>query len=122
MSRAFVGRARDWDEAGLNLTISGELGASIHLAIPRLAEALAEIASRPLTPRFVVAALNITTRERLRWTEDGRLPGSGAVPTHRAAHVVAVPTYAVSMVEGLLARPEVIAAWRDQDALDRRAG
>jgi hypothetical protein len=67
-----------------------------------------------------VAALNITKRERLRWTKDGRLPRSGAVLVKRA-HVVAVPTYAVSLVEELMALPAILAIWRDQDALETRA-
>ena len=40
---------------------------------------------------------------------------------HRA-HTVSVPTCAVSLVEALIARPEVLAARRNQAALETRAG
>jgi hypothetical protein len=108
-------------EAGWTLRVSTAQKAAARFVLWRVAEVLAEIASRPLTPRLLVTALNITTKERLRWTKDGRLPRSGAVLVKRA-HVVAVPTYAVSLVEELIARPDIIAAWRDQDALETRAG
>jgi len=42
-------------------------------------------------------------------------------PINRA-QVIAVPTYAVSLVEELIARPEVIEEWRDQDASEAGAG
>jgi hypothetical protein len=103
--RAFRKYAPHWGDSGLELRISGENAASAHFVMPHLAEALAEIANRSLTPRFLVAALKITTRERLRWTKDGRLPKSGEVRTYRAAHLVVVPTYAISLVEELIARP-----------------
>jgi hypothetical protein len=121
LKQAFANCSPDWDEAGWTLTVSTAQGATAQLVLPCLVEVLAEIASRPLTPRLLVAALNITKRERLRWTKDGRLPRSGAVLVKRA-HVVAVPTYAVSLVEELIARPDILAAWRDQDALKARAG
>jgi hypothetical protein len=56
-----------------------------------LVEALPEIAWRPLTPRFLLAALNITTRERLRWTKDGRLALVGRVQAQRST-AFSVPT------------------------------
>jgi hypothetical protein len=121
LNQAFADCSPDWGEAGFALTIPTTQGAAARLVLPRVAEVLAEIASRPLTPRLPVTALYITTKERLRWTKDGRLPRSGAVLVKRV-HVVAVPTYAVSLVEELIARPEILAAWRDQDALETRAG
>ena len=121
LNQAFADCSPDWDEAGWTLRVSAAQGAAARFALPRVAEDLAEIASRPLTPRLLVAALNITTKERLRWTKDGRLPRSGAVLIKRA-HVIAVPTYAVSLVEELMAQPDILAAWRDQDALETRAG
>jgi hypothetical protein len=121
LKRAFAACSRDWDDTGLELTVSADQATSARLAIPRLAKTLAEIAFRPLAPRFLVAALNITTRERLRWTKDGRLPTSDAVLINRA-QVIAIPTYAVSLVEELSARPDILAAWREQDALEARAG
>jgi hypothetical protein len=80
-----------------------------------LAEALTRIAWRPLTPRLVVMALGISGRERARWTKDGRLPPSGQVFAHRG-HLLSVPTYSVGLVEELLAHPEILTVWREQDA------
>jgi hypothetical protein len=40
----------------------------------------------------------------------------------KKAHVVPVPTYAISLVEELIVRPDILAAWRDQDALETGAG
>src|SRR5580700_6776554 len=57
-----------------------------------LAEALARIAWRPLTPRLVAAALGISGQERARWTKDGRLPQSGQVLVRRGP-LLSVPTY-----------------------------
>ena len=73
------------------------------------------IAWRPLTPRLVAAVLGmISGQERARWSKDGRLPTSG--PAHfRRASTIAVPTYSVAVIERLLASPEILAAWRDQD-------
>jgi hypothetical protein len=118
LNQAFADCSQDWDETGFALMIPITQVAAARSVFPRLAEALAEIASRPLTPCLLVAALNVTKRERLRWTKDGRLPRSGAVLVKRA---VAVLTYAVSLVEELMAQPDILAIWRDQDALETRA-
>jgi hypothetical protein len=117
LNQAFANCAPGWDEAGSTLTIPTAQAAAARLVLLRVVAALAEIASRPLTPRLLAAALSITTKERLRWTKDGRLPRSGAVLVKRA-HVVAVPTYSVSLAEELIARPDILAAWRDRDALE----
>jgi hypothetical protein len=53
-------------------------------------------------------------RERLRWTKDGRLSASAPVLVERA-QVVPIPTYPRSQVEELLAHPEILERWRDQD-------
>lgn len=75
---------------------------------------LTEVASRPLTPRLLVAALGITGRERLRGTKDGRLKQSGSVTISRG-QVVSVPIYAISDVELLANNSGIFARWRTDD-------
>jgi hypothetical protein len=85
----------------------------------KLAEALARIATRPLTPRLVLEVLAISSAERVRWTKDGRLPRSGATIIKRGS-LIAVPTYAVAMIEDLIAKPATITSWRQDDAASRK--
>jgi hypothetical protein len=108
-----------WNETSLEATIPVEYAASSwSIVLPRLGKALAEIAWRPLTPNLLTAALRISSQERSRWTKDGRLPSAGSVQIRRA-HVVSVPTYSVSVVEELIAHPEIVMGWRDQDAAQK---
>ena len=51
-----------WDEAGFTLTIPTAQAAAARLVLLRVVEALAEIASRPLTPR---ARIVEATEERV---------------------------------------------------------
>jgi hypothetical protein len=121
LTRASADHLAAWNEVDQELMIPFEHAASARsVLVPRLAEALPEIARRPLTPRLLLTALNITTRERLRWTKDGRLPLAGRVQVRRGA-VFSVPTYAVSFVERLAGCPDILSTWRDQDAAEGRA-
>jgi hypothetical protein len=86
----------------------------IESKLGNLAEALARIAWRPLTPRLVAAALGISGQERSRWTKDGRLPHSGQVVARRGS-LLSIPTYSVEAVENLVAHPEILTAWREHD-------
>ena len=88
--------------------------ARLWMIVEKMAEQLLAIATRPLTPRELLAALPISNKERLRWTKDGRLPRSGAV-TIRRGHLIAVPTYRVADVEQIRANLSVVEAWREFD-------
>jgi hypothetical protein len=81
--RVVTGDACSWNPKLLELTCVSEACALIEGKLGDLANALAEIAWRPLTPRLVGAALGISGRERARWTKDGRLPHSGHVVARR---------------------------------------
>lgn len=106
---------RRWIEDGARLEVEAidgpfQLGAIIeHCAL-----ALVLPASRPLTPRLVIAALSITPQERLRWTKDGRLPQFGSVMMRRA-HPISVATYAVETIAALAGQPAMLASWRAAD-------
>jgi hypothetical protein len=92
-------------------------GDAIESILQQVVDALVDIAWRPLTPRLVAAALRISGQERVRWTKDGRLPKSGQLLTRRHnGAVLAVPTYAVDMIEHLATYPAILEAWRRQDA------
>jgi hypothetical protein len=67
-----------------------------------------------MTSHEVQDALNITARERIRWTKDGRLRTSGTF-TARRQQVVTFSTYAVAYIEALSLRTETIEAWREAD-------
>lgn len=82
---------------------------------------LAEVASRPLTPRFLIAALGITSRERVRWTKDGRLKSSGSTTIDRGQPIF-VPIYSIEDVEILLGEPGVLDRWRTEDRESLRMG
>jgi hypothetical protein len=80
-----------------------------------------ELAGRPLTPRMVVEILGITQKERLRWSNDGRLTKAGAVII-KAAAKVAVTTYSARLVAALAATPTQIEQWRTEDAAKPHSG
>jgi len=75
---------------------------------------LNSIANRPLTHRMVEQLLGITARERLRWTKDGRLPRSGHA-SFQKGRTILIATHPVDKISDLLARPEIVAAWREDD-------
>jgi hypothetical protein len=105
-----------WIEADQELVLLGHDLASLHTSMfPRLAKELSRIAWRPLTPRLVAIALNISGAERLRWTKDGRLRPAGAVRSQQG-QVISMPTYSVENIDELASHPEIIARWRQQDA------
>lgn len=92
--------------------------AALSKVLGHLDAALDLIATRPLTPRLVQQALEITSRERLRWTKDGRLPQQGSA-TIRRGQLINISTYAVSQIADLMAHPRVIEGWRCSDAAER---
>ena len=106
---------RNWNDATWELMLpSGTSLMFVEGGLADAAEALTRIDWRPLTPRLVVAALGISGQERARWTKDGRLPSS-AEP-RCGGQALAIPTYSFAVIERLLSSPDMLAAWRDQDA------
>jgi hypothetical protein len=119
MRRVFAGFSCNWSSEAQELQFpTGVSRGAIEGKLNELAEALARIAWRPLTPRLVAEALNISGQERVRWTKDGRLPQSGQMLV-RGKQLLAVPPYSVMLIEQLAARPEVLTAWREHDAAPR---
>jgi hypothetical protein len=73
------------------------------------------LAERPLAAHLVERALDITARERLRWTKDGRLPTAGTSKIQRG-QPVSLNLYPIDSVEQLIREPQRIRAWREADA------
>lgn len=71
---------------------------------------------KPLPAKYVDVLLNITGKERRRWTKDGRLPATGHVMSSRTKGRFAVPLFSVDLIERLRNEPELIAQWRKEDA------
>jgi hypothetical protein len=84
--------------------------------ILKLDKRLDAIATRTLVPRLVEELLGISTRERLRWSKDGRLPRSGSV-TFRKRHPITIATHPTDKMLELAANPSIIAEWRKRDEL-----
>lgn len=82
----------------------------------RMEEGINKVLFAPLTPNAVDRALDITPRERLRWYKDGRLPTCGRATVDRGNRRIQFPLFPFEKVACIQANPELIAAWRNQDA------
>jgi len=76
---------------------------------------LFQIACKPLSQRQVQTILDITSRERLRWGKDGRLPQSGTVRIRKGACEISLWTYPTAAIEYLANNPAEIGQWRETD-------
>ena len=101
-------------ETSLTVVLKNDATKPIEQIIELIDRDLAVIANRPLTSHEVQDALGITARERIRWTNDGRLRTSGTFTTQRQ-QIVTINMYAVDDIEKLCAQPATIEAWRDAD-------
>jgi hypothetical protein len=115
LRRILADCSANWREAEQEIAIPAGDATSAEIILRELAEGLADIAWRPLTPRLLLTALNITSRERLRWTKDGRLQSSGRLQARQGTVAYSVPTYSISEIEKLVACPDILARWRGQD-------
>jgi hypothetical protein len=73
------------------------------------------ILQQPCTPKMVVQLLRIQSKERLRWTRDGRLKSVGRLGV-RNGNGGACRTYAADDIVELIEHPEIIERWRRSDA------
>jgi hypothetical protein len=67
-----------------------------------------------LTPKEVEEALNITSRERIRWTKAGRLPRAEQ-RSFKKGQEIFYQCYSPAGVAHLAMRPEAISEWRRSD-------
>lgn len=68
-----------------------------------------------LHPRVVEEILGITSRERRRWTKDGRLPQSGTGSFGRGRQSIHFALHPAAKIAALARQPETIEAWRRKD-------
>ncbi|MFZ5700719.1 MAG: hypothetical protein ACOY4P_05130 [Pseudomonadota bacterium] len=83
--------------------------------VEALRERLFRIARKPISQRQVEDILGITSRERIRWGKDGRLPLSGTSRIRKGKTGISLWTYPGDAVEQLAANPAVIRRWREED-------
>lgn len=81
-----------------------------------LLRSLEKFLKERLYPAVVEEALAITSRERRRWTKDGRLPNSGSGSFKRGTQTVHFVLHPQEEIVALASKPEIIAGWREQDA------
>lgn len=82
-----------------------------------VAKALEEAESLPVIPREIEDILTISTSERRRWLEDGRLPSAGTrtVKLRGRARQITFHVFEPRLVEDILDRG-LVEAWREEDA------
>ncbi|MDV5824303.1 hypothetical protein [Sphingobium naphthae] len=83
--------------------------------VDAIRERLFRIARKPVSQRQVEDILGITSRERIRWGKDGRLPRSGASRIRKGATEISLWTYPCDAIERLAASPAEIRQWREKD-------
>jgi len=66
---------------------------------------------RPFTPATVQDALGISSRERIRWTRDGKLRPIGTKMIKDRGRF-SLTLYSAEDVARLLMSPEILASWR----------
>lgn len=86
--------------------------------LPAVHRRVDAIAARPCTLLCVQQILGIRPMEVGRWTEDGRLRTIGSALARRGS-AETCPIYAAAEIAALASRPEIIEAWRYQDAARR---
>lgn len=79
--------------------------------IKKLITTVEEIRTRPFTPATVQDALGISSRERIRWTRDGKLRSVGTKMIKDRGRF-SLTLYSVEDVARLLMSPEILASWR----------
>jgi hypothetical protein len=110
--------ARATGTGGLTARVSGADLADTRRAIEEVDAVLDAFAKGGLTPRMVEHVLGISSRERIRWTKDGRLPKSGSASFRRGPNVIHFPLHPAHKIARLAADPSIVAAWRDADGED----
>ena len=87
--------------------------------VEKLEVQIQEVLQEPLVPSDVEQLLGISARERIRWGKDGRLAKSGVGSIRKGDQVIYYAKHPAGAVAMLMARPEIIAEWRDRDVRER---
>jgi hypothetical protein len=79
--------------------------------IEKLIMTVEQICTRPFTPANLQDALGISSRERIRWTRDGKLRPVGTKMIQDRGRF-SLTLYSAEDVARLLMSPEILASWR----------
>jgi hypothetical protein len=85
--------------------------AAIPEAVKSADRRLDQFAKEPLTTKMVEEILDITSRERLRWTRDGRLPGAGTASFKHGQNHLHSLQYSPVVISDL-EKQELTGEWR----------
>ncbi|MDP9808087.1 hypothetical protein J2W42_000925 [Rhizobium tibeticum] len=105
-------------EAGvLTLAIAETAKGEFRAASAVVSNALEGIESLPVIPREIQDILTISTTERHRWLNDGRLPSAGTrtVKLRGRARKITFHVFDPRVVEDILDR-DLVTVWREEDA------
>lgn len=111
-----VRKAVQYDISAVTLTISDTSRSAFRAAVPIITEVLANTATLPVIPREIEDILAITSTERRRWLEDGRLPSAGTrtVRLRGRAKAITFHIFEPQMVVEVLDSGSVD-EWREHD-------
>ncbi len=115
-----VRKSLDMQTGALTLTMPETARAAFRATASVISEALGDISNLPIIPREIEDILTITTSERKRWLEDGRLPSTGTrtVRLQGRARKITFHVFDPRVVEDLLDRAAVD-EWREEEAAAR---
>jgi hypothetical protein len=112
-----VRKSLDLRGMALIVTMSKDSALAFHSTSTLLIKELEDIESLPVIPREIEDILTISTTERRRWLEDGRLPSAGTrtVKLRGRARQITFHVFDPRLVEDILDRG-VVEDWREDDA------
>lgn len=100
----------------LMLRMPKDAAAEFAAASTIVSKALVGIETRPVIPREIEDILGITSTERRRWLEDGRLPSAGTRTMKlRGRGTITFHVFDPVFVAGALSS-DLVVEWREQDA------
>jgi hypothetical protein len=91
--------------------VTGKASAAVERIRRRVLRAL----DAPLDPKSVDRILGITTKERLLWSEDGRLPTCGRSLIGHGNHQTMVLQFPIDEITAIASTPGLMESWRAQD-------
>lgn len=98
----------------------GQDAETVMSAIDDIDRMLDDFAKQRLTPKMVEDILSITSRERVCWTKDGRLPKSGTGTFRKGQQVFQFYLHPIKAIADLATNPATIEGWRQADAVTSR--
>jgi hypothetical protein len=112
-----VRKSLDMQSGELTLVMRKTSKAAFRATSSIVSESLRGVADLPIIPREIEDILGITSSERKRWLEDGRLPSAGTrtVRLQGRARRITFHVFDPQVVEDLLDRG-VVDEWREEDA------